>query len=160
MFFKKKIPVEDYCTSSLSALLAKEREATWEHLRVACNDIQFTSVEAQLYYTHLKVVFIQLMLIAIAKNCNMDVSFAAHVFVMNYLKNHGLSEISENSKGYSEAFASSYTDGVRQMVVHFASQLSTAPMKEETLERLYVEFYAILKAFFDDFKSMKLTASR
>ena len=160
MFFKKKVSVEDYCTSSLRALFAKEREATWEVLRIACNDDQLTRIDAQLYYTHLKAVFTQLMLIAIAKKCNMDTSVDAHLFVMTYLKKNGLSEIDEISKGYNQAFASSYTDGIQQMVSHFADRLTAASMRQETVERLYAEFYAILMMFFNDFKSIKLTASR
>ncbi len=44
----------------------------------------------------------------------------AHVFVMMYLKERNLSEIDEISKGYNQAFASSVTDGVRAMALHFA----------------------------------------
>lgn len=160
MFFKKKISVEDYCGSALRTLFVKEREDTWEALRLACADNHLSAVDAQLYYSHLRAVFIQLMLIAIAKNCNMDASSDAHVFVMLYMKRHGHSAIDEISKGYNRAFASSSTDGIREMVLHFADRLTATRIQQETIERLYVEFYAILKAFFDDFKSVKLVASR
>src|ERR1039457_683099 len=107
MFFKKKVSVEDYCTGNFAALFSREREETWEALRQACNDSELSAVEAQLYYDHLRAVFIQLMSIAVAKSCSMDASSDAHVFVMMYLKRHNHSEIDEIAKGYNQAFASS-----------------------------------------------------
>jgi len=119
-----------------------------------------SAADTQIYYNHLRAVFIQLMLIAVAKNCSMDASFDAHVFVMMYLKERNLSEIDEISKGYNRAFASSGTDGVRQMVLHFADSLTAGKMQPETIERFYVEFYGILRIFFDDFRAFKLVPSR
>ena len=100
------------------------------------------------------------MLIAVAKNCSMDASSDAHVLVMTYLKEHNLSEIDEISKGYNRAFASSVTDGVRQMVLHFADSLTAGKMQPETIEQLHGEFYGILRIFFDDFKTFKLVPLR
>ncbi len=163
MFFKKKMPVDDYCARTFATLFSGERERTWETLRGACNDDALSAVEAQKYYDHLRAVFIQLMLIAITKSFNMDASSDAHVFVMMYLKRHGYSELDEISKGYNQAFASSGLapgrDGVAQMVSHFDRELTSSKMQQATIERLYTEFYAILKMFFDDFRSMKLVPS-
>lgn len=160
MLFKKKVLVEDYCTSTLTPVFAKEREATWEALRRSCNDSRLNAVDAQLYYSHLRAVFIQLMLIAITKNCSMDVSSDAHVFVMMYLRERDLSSIDAITKEYSHAFASSSTDGVLQMLMHFADALTGSTIGEATTERLYAEFYAILGAFLEDFKSIRLVTSR
>ena|SRR3989442_1499918 len=156
MFFKKKVSVEDYCTRNFVPLFSTERETTWEALRRACNDSALSAVEAQLYYKHLRAVFIQLMLIGVAKNCGMDASSDAHLFVSMYLKEHNHSEIDEISNGYSRAFQSSGTDGIREMVLHFADSLTEGKLQPETVEQLYVEFYGILRIFFDDFKSFKL----
>src|SRR5712691_6976433 len=118
MLFKTKVSVEDYCKGNLETLFSRERDAVWETLRQSRNDSALNAVEAQLYYKHLRAVFIQLMLIGVAKKCRMDASMDAHVFVMMYLKEQNLSEIHEISKGYSQAFASSGTDGVRAMALH------------------------------------------
>ena len=160
MLFKKKISVEDYCRSNLTPLLSKERELTWEAMRRTCNDSQLNGVEAQLYYKHLRAVFIQLMLISLAKNCNIYVSSDAHVFMMLLLKEHNLSDIDAICMEYSEAFASSTTDGVLQMVLHFSERLTASRMHEKTIETLYAEFYGILRLFFNDFKSIKLVNSK
>ena len=164
MFFKKKVSVEDYCTQNFTPLFSREREATWEALRRACNDSALSAVDAQLYYDHLRAVFIQLMLIAVTKSCSMDASSDAHVFVMMYLERHDHSEIDQISKGYNQAFASSglapNRDGVAEMVAHFADMLTSDRMQQATIERLYIEFYGILKIFFDDFRSIKLVPLR
>jgi hypothetical protein len=163
MFFKKKVSVEDYCTWNLTPLFSKERETTWETLRQASNDSQLMAVQAQLYYDHLRAVFIQLMLIAVAKSCSMHTSMDVHFFVMTYLKRHKHSEIDEISKGYNQAFGSSglapNRDGVAEMVAHFASVLTSDRLQQATLERLYVEFQAILKIFINDLGSIKLVPS-
>jgi len=158
MFFKKRVSVEDYCTQNFTPLFSREREATWEALRRACNDIALSAVDAQLCYDHLRAVFIQLMLIAIIKNCSMDVPSDAHAFVMMYLKEHNLSEIDEISHAYIQAFGRSglapNRDGVAEMVAHFTDVLTSGRLRQATIERLYVEFYGILKTFFDDFRSI------
>jgi hypothetical protein len=163
MLFKKKVPVDQYCRQNLTTLFSKDREGTWEALRRACNDSALSQVDAQLYYRHLRAVFVQLMLIAITKNCSMDVSSDAHVFVMMYLKEHNLSEIDEISHAYNQAFGCSGLapgrDGVAEMVTHLSMVLTTDTLRKETVERLYVEFYAILRVFLDDFESFKLVPS-
>jgi hypothetical protein len=164
MFFKKKVSVEDYCTQNFTPLFSREREATWEALRRSCNDSALSAVKAQLYYNHLRAVFIQLMLIAVTKSCSMDASSDAYVFVMMYLKRHNHPEIDQISKGYNQAFGSSglapNRDGVTEMVAHFADMLTSDRLQKATSERLYAEFYRILKIFFDDFRSIKLVPSR
>ena len=164
MFFKKGLSLKGYCTRNFTALFSTEREATWEALRRACNDSALSAVAAQLYYDHLRAIFIQLMLIAVAKSCSMDASSDAHVFVMMYLKQHSQSEIDEISRGYNQAFGSSSLapnrDGVAEMVAHFSAVLTAGKLRQATTERLYIEFYAVLNIFFDDFKSIKLLPSR
>jgi hypothetical protein len=71
MFFKKKVSVEDYCLGNFQAVFSKEREAVWETLRRVSNDAALNAIDAELYYKHLRAVFVQLMLIGIAKNCRM-----------------------------------------------------------------------------------------
>jgi hypothetical protein len=164
MLFKKKVPIEEYCGQNLLTLFSEEREAAWEALRRACNDSALSQADARLYYRHLRAVFIQLMLIGITKKCSMDASSDAHVFVMRYLEEHGNLDIHEISRDYNQAFARSglapQRDGVAVMVAHFADVLTSDGLMQETIERLYVEFCAILKIFYDDFRSIKLVPSR
>lgn len=151
MFFKKKIPVEEYCRQNLTTLFSNDRETTWETLRRTCNDSPLSQVDAQLYYRHLRAVFIQFMLIAITKNCSLDASSDANVFVMLYLNEQGYPDIHEISRGYNQAFASSglrpNRDGVAEMVAYLSDVLTSGDLQQETIERLYAEFYAILKIF-------------
>jgi len=155
MLFKKKFPIEEYCTTNLATLFSNEREIGWEAFRSASNDDQLSRIDRELYYKHLRAVFIELMLVAITKNCGMDVSSHAHFCVMRYLNEQQLSDIDEIYGGYNRAFGSSIYDGVREMVLHFANSL-TDGLRRETLEQLYVEFYGMLKVFTDDVKTFKL----
>lgn len=160
MLFKKKVPVGEYCTQNFVPLFSSERETAWEALRRACNDTALGAVEARAYYDHLRAAFIELMLIAVTKNCTLHASSAAHVFVMTYLERHNHSRIDQIRRGYSQAFASSglapNRDGVAEMVAHFADVVTSDRLQQATIERLYLEFYGMLKVFYDDFKSIKL----
>jgi hypothetical protein len=79
---------------------------------------------------------------------------------MMYLKHHDLPELDEIAKGYNRAFGSSFTDGVREMVLHFSDDLTEGRLKPETIQRVYVEFCAMLKVFFDDFRNSKLVPNK
>jgi len=159
MLFKKKIPVQEYCIASLNAAFEHTDDATGEVFRRSCGDSYFSAAEPQLYLNHLRAVFIELMLIAIAKNCNMDTNLQAVIFVHTHLKELNFPQLNELCHDYSQAFASSSTDGVRQMVLHFNDAVTAGRMRQETIERLYAEFYAVLMSHYKDFKSIKLTAS-
>ena len=160
MLFKKKIPLEEYCGWTLTPLFSTDREAAWESLRRSCNDSQLNAVDRDRYYMNLRAIVIQLMLIAITKNCNLDVSMDARVFLMRYLNEHGLAEIESLGSEYNRAFGTVGADGVEQMVLLFAEKLTNSQMNAATMQRFLAEFYEILRGFFNEFKSIKLTAAR
>jgi hypothetical protein len=160
MFFKKKVPVEEYCRNNLTTLFSSERETTCETFRETCDDSSLNQVDAQLYYSHLRAVFVQLMLIAVTKKCSMNVSSDAHVFIMLHLNERGRADIDEISRDYNQAFGSSSLgpnrDGVGEMVAHFSNSLTPDGLQQHTIERLHAEFYGMLKVFVDDLKSIRL----
>lgn len=159
MFFKKKVAIGEYCSWTLAPLFAHDRVAAWETTRQFCDDEALTAVDRGLYFAHLRAIIIELMLIAVTKNYGIgDLSSDAHVFVMTYLKERGLEEIDSLKSEYSRAFATS-SDGILQMVHLFSAKLTGSTMKQATLERFYHDFYAILRAMFDEFKSIKLVAT-
>jgi hypothetical protein len=51
-------------------------------------------------------------------------------------------------------------DGVASIAAAFSEQVTGSRMRQETLQRFYIEFYAILKSLFDELKSLKLVATR
>ena len=161
MFFKKKVDIEDYCTSNLDALFSPEREATYERLREACADPALTAADRKLYFDHVRAVVIQLLHVAIIKNSHLDISSDGHMFVMMYLGERGLSHIDTLvGTTYNRAFGGHPQDGVTGIVEAFSRDVTDARMRPETAQRLHGEFYAILRGLFDDFKSIKLTTKR
>ena len=159
MFFKKKVAVGEYYSWTLAPLFPKDREAAWEKTRLLCNDNRLNEVDRDRYFAHLRAIIIELMLIAVTKNYGMgDVSSDAHVFVMTYLKGQGLEDIDSLKSEYGRAFATS-SNGILQMVHLFSAKLTGSTMKHETLERFHSEFYTILRALFDEFKSIRLVAT-
>ncbi len=165
MFFKKKIAIEDYCSGTLKALFSPERELVYERLRDACADPALSAADRKLYFENVRAVIIELVNIAIIKNCGFDVSSDARVLMAGYLEERGLSHIDSLSPDsltsiYNSAFGIPGQDGVASMTAAFSEQVTGSRMREETLQRFYVEFYAILKSLFDEVKSVKLVTTR
>jgi len=160
MFFRKKMDVDDYCAASLNALFSAEREKVWEQLRQACNDPALSEIDRTSYINHIRAIMVGLVLIAIAKNFNMDIGSDAHFFTMTYFKDHDASHIEEIGRTYNRVFGATMGDGVAAMVASFSDQLTDGRLREDTMQRLNAEFYAVLKSLFDDFKSIKLTTKR
>lgn len=156
MFFKKRISVEEYCRKNLTQLLSKEHEETWEAIRRYCNDDCLNQVDAKLYYSNLRAIFIGLLLIAISKKCFGNPTLNAHIFVSRYLKERGFSEISDMIHENSQAFASDRTDGIAAMTQSFAKRLTASKLQQKTMEQFTAEFYGVLHVYFNDFKSIKL----
>jgi hypothetical protein len=156
MLFKKRTDVVDYCSMNIYILFSQEREKIWLQLKKDCNDSSFDNVENQKYYDHLRAIIIELMHIAITKKCKWQISSDARMFTMNYLNEHNLKAIEALQNKYNKAFGSSYTDGIIPMVSLFNELLTSSKMQESTIERFYTEFYAMIKIFFDDQKSIKL----
>ncbi len=158
MLFKKKVTVEDYCCGKLALLFSPEREATWDSLWSRCNDAALNQADKNLYYDNLRAAMIELMGIAITKNCKIEPAIAARIYMDNYLKKRGMTAISSLRHDYNGAFGCSYSDGVTQMVQLFAERVTQSKMGEPTKQQFYIEFYGIWKMLFEEFKSIKLVA--
>ena len=160
MFFKKKVDVDEYCAASLNALFSPEREKVWEQLRQACDDAALSKTDRTAYINHMRAIMVELVLIAITKNCNMDVGSDAHFFAMTYFRDHGASRVEEIGRTYNQVFGATTGDGVAAMVASFSDQLTAGRLRQDTMQRLHAEFYAVLETLFDEFKSIKLTTKR
>ena len=90
----------------------------------------------------------------------MDIGSDARFFVMSYFKDHGASHIEEIGRTYNQVFGATPGDGVAGIVTSFSDQLADGRFRQDTMQWLHVEFYAVLKSLFDDFKSIKMTTKR
>jgi hypothetical protein len=97
-----------------------------------------------------------LMQIAVTKNCDWKSSADVRAFVGDYLKKRSLTEIDSLRGEYNRAFGTPSPDGVALMVQLFADKLTQSSMGEPTKQQFLNEFYAILRALFEEFKSVKL----
>jgi len=160
MLFRKKVDVDEYCTASLNALFSPDREKVWEQLRQACNDSVLSAIDRTVYINHIRAIMVELVFIAIAKNFNMDIGIDARFCAMTYFKNHSASHIEKIVKTYNQVFGSTPGDGIAGMVTSFSEQLADGRLRQDTMQRLHLEFNAVLKSLFDDFGTIKLTIKR
>lgn len=87
--------MDEYCATSLDALFSVERKKVWEQLRQACNDPALSKIDRADYINHVRAIMVELVLIAIAKNFNMDIGIDARFFVTSYFNKHSASHIEE-----------------------------------------------------------------
>lgn len=160
MFFRKKVDVDEYCAASLNALFSPEREKVWEQLRQTCNDPALSAIDRTAYINHIRAIMVELVLIAITKNCCMDIGSDARFFTMTYFKDHGATHVEEIGRTYNQAFGATGGDDVAGMVGSFSDQLTDGRLRQDTMQRLHAEFYAVLRPLFEEFKSIKLTTRR
>ena len=160
MLFKKKVDIDEYGAASLNALFSPEREKVWEQLRQACNDPALSAIDRTVYINHIRAIMVELVLIAITKNCGMDIGSDAQVFTMIYFKDHGATHIEQIGSTYDQVFGATPGDGVLGMVHLFSDQLTEGKLRQDTMQRLHAEFYAVLRPLFEEFKNIKLTTKR
>src|SRR6266849_3005462 len=101
MFFKKRVPVEEYCAAKLAAVFSPDFQTRWEAIRRNCNDEHLARVPENDYLDNIRAIIIELFLIAIGRTCKFEVSSDARVFVMYYLQEHDLSRIHALAQEYS-----------------------------------------------------------
>ena len=165
MFFKKRVTYQVYCTASVEAALENTDEATLKEFRQACSDSALNTADGQIFQLHMRALFIEMLLIAIAKSYRMEVGFLAQLFVEQKLKELNLGEVSDICHTYSHESASPNladiaggTDGIRNMVIHFNNVVCGGQLKGETIDRMHAELSAVLESHFRDFKhNIKLT---
>jgi len=154
--FKKKVEVAKYCSGKLDGLFTREREAAWDTLRAQSNDAHLKQADSNLYYSNLRAVMVTLVHIAVVKNCNMESSVSAKAFISDYLNGRSFTEIDSLSREYSAAFSSSYADGIVPMVQLFAEKVTQSKIGEPARQQFYTDFYGLLGALFEEFKTIKL----
>jgi hypothetical protein len=167
MLFKKKVPYQAYCTSCVQAALENTDDATLEEFQKSCGDDALNAADRYIYQNHLRALFIEMLLIAIAKTCRMiDMRLQAQIFVNQKLKELNLGEVSDLCHTYSQVFASpspadiaNGTDGIRSMACHFNGVVCAGRLKRDTIDRLHAELYAVFESHVKDFKRIKLTSS-
>jgi hypothetical protein len=160
MFFKKKIPVQDYCRLNLEVLFSDERVSAFEELRQSTADDSIITADRNLYIDNLRAIFIQLMQVGIVKNTSLAVSADAFVFVKDFLQQRSLDRINSLTSLYNKAFAARAEDGVAGMVEVFLEQVCGNSNKPDLAQLFHGEFYEILKGMLEDYKSLKLTPTR
>jgi hypothetical protein len=156
MFFKKKVTIGDYCREKLVGLFSQERETMWDDLRIRCDDAHLNQADRKAYYDNLRAAMIELMMVAVAKNFHWKLRDDAGVCVDGYLKGRGRPEIGSLYREYNRVFGTPSPDGVALMVQLFADKLTQSRMGEPTRQQFLHAFYAMLGAFYDEFKSIKL----
>jgi len=156
---KKRVTYQVYCNASVEAALEHTDEATLKEFRQACSDSALNAVDSHILQNHMRALFIEMLLIAIAKSFRMEVGFPAQMFVNQKLKELNLIEVSYISSTYSHEFASPDMedlamgiDGIRNMVIHFNNVVCEGQLKQETIDRLDTELHAVLESHYRDFK--------
>jgi len=160
-FLKQKVHVSQYFIDRLEVLFRQEQTNIWKRLlkeALIVSDQEFNKANIESFIDDMRAVHIQLLRTALAKEYR---SFEMHLAISSslnsYLTKTNNLKLSEVSDLYNQAFGSSSTNGIFQMVALFSRRLIGDVSNHPAMNELNGYFYMVLRSIFDDLDRVKLT---
>lgn len=154
--FKKRVSVQSLWEPRLSGMFSGKNEPGWDILKSSFSDPAMDAIDPKVFYAHMQALTIEIVNIAIAKSCSVDVSMASNRCVRNFLQKTGHEDIEPLMSLYSKAFGSSARDGVREMAGAFSQEAANSQLAQATLEGFYNTLDLLLRQIFNLLGGMKL----
>ena len=156
--FRKKVTVQSFWQPRLDGMFSGKNEPGWDALKASFHDPALEAVEPLVFYRHMQAMTIEIVSVAIAKGCSMEVSTSSILFVSGFLKSRNRTDVDDLVSRYSSAFGSSFTDGIRPMVELFSMEVSGSRLAPSTAEGLYKMLYLLVQEVTNMLRSVKLVA--
>lgn len=156
--FKKRVAVQDFWEQRLAGMFSGKNEPGWDVLKKSFQDPALEAVEAKDFYKHMQALTIEIVSIAIAKSCSIDVSFDSGAYVEKFLQDNAHTDITPLITLYSRAFGSSSTDGIKEMVSAFSQNVADSQLAPATLEGFNNTLYLLLRQIFKLLDGIKLVS--
>lgn len=157
MFGKKRVPLAEYCDRMFDHVFSSHYDDFAAILVENCGAAYRDGIDRDWYLQNLHAAVLQLLGITFSRNLNHDQRFDATMHQNSFLKKTGREKIGLLYQQYNSAFGSDFHDGVRAMAVLFAQNCSVTGVAQADIVRLHYDaFYAVLRVFFDNIKSVKV----
>ncbi len=156
-FFKKKISLKEFCQSKCEFIFSESGKNLMFEFKNKCTDKSFIINPKANYFEHFTAIYRQLLGIALAKNCSMEIALEGQSILDEYFASIGFTEeFFEICKEYNSAFGSSYNDGIIPMAFTFFDNVIGTEPNDEDYKLFYDGFYSILSSLFNEIRKVKL----
>lgn len=157
MFLKKRIPLEAYCEGMLRHVFSPHYDEVADALLGECPAGYREGINSKEYLEHFRAAVIQLLGVVFSRKLKRDQRSDALLYVGSFLREHGHEGVGSLGRQYSSAFGSDPEDGVREMASLFAQECAVPGIDIGKIRAVHYEaFYEVLRAFFDNIKSVKV----
>ena len=157
-FFKKKVPLAEYCNTILNTIFSEEMTIQLMRIKNGIPDSALSQAGQPLYLNEMRGAYLQLFSIVITKQCNdMQISMDASRYFDTYLsKKFGSQDLRNVSDAYNKAFGSSPSDGVMEMAKLLSLRLGKDELSQGTIEAFRELFYTFLSSTIHDLEKVKI----
>jgi hypothetical protein len=157
MFFKKKVPLKEFCHQKFDFILSDEARTMADQFRNRCGTDFTAHVDQEKYLAHFRGAFLEFLGVVFSRTLNRDQRYDVMFIEKEYLKTKGYTELDYLHRLYNSAFGSSPVDGVEQMAICLTEHLQIQGVDTATVMRVHHDgFYRILKDLFSEIKKIKL----
>lgn len=154
--FKKKVSVQSFWQPRLEGMFSGKNYAGWDYLQASFHDPVLNAVQADVFYTHMQPMTIEIVSMVITKSCSMATSMESRIFVDDFLKTNSHQNLIPLLKRYNSAFGSSSTDGIRKIIEAFSEDISNSRLEPQTVEGFYRILYGLTEQIFKLLGEVKL----
>ena len=159
-FFKRSVSVQQYCHTRLDIIFGEEQTGLWTSLRTESSDAALSRADQQVYLDEMRGAHLQLLSLAITKQySNFEIAMEVESCIRYFLAKTGNSKLEEVKRAYNQAFGSSSSDGVLQMVRLFSNRVAEGALSQKTVAEINDIFYSGLISIYGDFEQVKLVVS-
>lgn len=158
VFWKKRIQVEEYCEGMLKHIFSQHYDDVADGVLGACPGAYRQSIDRDMYVKNFRAAVLQLLAVTFARNLERGQRSDAILCVHSFLKAGAHDEVERLYGCYNSAFGSDFDDGVRAMASLFVQHCAAADIDLREVQRLHYDaFYDVLRAFFENIRSVKVT---
>ncbi|MGB5107111.1 MAG: hypothetical protein WBP29_02865 [Candidatus Zixiibacteriota bacterium] len=157
MFFKRKIPVSEYCTTRLDLLFSPQQAELWLQLKRSWPDISVVHASNDVYLTNIRAAHIEVLSMAVTKRSrDIYVSVTMQRSIETYLDQHSYMTVKALLPMYARALASFPPDGILGIAHFLAESVCPSGYSEDTVIGFGGQLYGALESIRGDFKQVKL----
>ena len=157
MFGKKRVQLDEYCEGMFKHVFSTHYDEVADRLLDTCPPAYRDGIDHAWYLKNLRAAVLQLLGVAFSRNLKRDQRADALLLVDSFLKAGSHEDVQSLCRQYNSAFGSDFEDGVRAMASLFARTCVAPEVDPEEVQGLHYDaFHDVLRAFFENIKSVKV----
>ena len=157
MFFKKKVPLKNYCIIKFDFICSGSGSTIADYLKNQCGNNFVSQVDEATYMSHFRGAFLVLLGVAFSRTLKRNQRYDVMHMQNEYLKSKGLQKLGDLAHMYNSAFGSSPVDGIMAIAICFAENVTVEGIDPKLVAKAHHDgFKGIIIEILDDLKGIKL----